>query len=134
MPQKENIEDDREEERQGRDDPNDQGEQHGKVDNGLLPISRLGHGFDVDEELRDGRLSLGGSMIANGDDLSLHDSPEGQGVYGNPWALSEDNDQSAWACQNGSLRATEAGTFELEVDEESNVVDALLTLGELCED
>lgn len=58
-------------------------------------------------------------MFADGDELCLHDSPQCHGVDGNAGALSDNDDE---------------GAFELEVDEEGNVIDALAALGQLGED
>lgn len=119
MPEEEYVEKDGEEERQEGNDPDDQGEQHGEVDDRLLPVSLLDHGFDVEEKLGDGRFSLGRCMVSFGYEPGLYNSPQRQGVDNDAWALCQDNDQS---------------TFELEVDEKGNVVDALSALGQFSKD
>lgn len=58
-------------------------------------------------------------MGANGDQLSLHDGVESHGIDGDSRTLGNDDDQ---------------GALELEVDEKSNIVGSLLTLGQLSKD
>lgn len=58
-------------------------------------------------------------MLADRQELSLHDSVQSHSVDCNAWALGDNDDQSA---------------LELEVDEESNVIGSLFTLGQLGED
>jgi len=57
-------------------------------------------------------------MVADWEELSLHDGVQSHGIDGNARTLRNDNEESA---------------LKLEVDEEGNVVGALLTLSELCE-
>lgn len=76
MPEKKDVEQDGKEERQEGNNPDEQGEQHGEVDDCLLFVSLLHHGFDVEEELRDGGFALGCSVFSLGYDLGFHDSPK----------------------------------------------------------
>lgn len=115
VPQEEDVEDDGNNQTQGSNDPDNQGEQHGKVDDCFLPVTRVNHGLDIDEEL----LNVGtvfGSMVASGNDLGLHDGVQRHGVDCDSGALGDKDEQ---------------GALELEVDEKRNVVDALFTLCQL---
>lgn len=51
MPEEEDIEQGRYDETQGGNDPDDQREQHGEVDDALLLVAVINHGLDVDKEL-----------------------------------------------------------------------------------
>lgn len=51
VPEKQNIEKTRNDETQSSDDPDEQGKEHGEVDDCLLLVSVLDHEFDVHEEL-----------------------------------------------------------------------------------
>lgn len=75
MPEEEYVEDDREEKRESRNHPDDEGKQHSEVDDSLLLVSGLGHRLNVLEELHKRRLILGGSMLSGGDELGLHNGP-----------------------------------------------------------
>ena len=118
MPQEEDVRQSSGEQRQGGDDPDDEREQHGEVDDDFLLVAGIDHDLDIHEEL----LKVGavlGRMISSWDNLGLHDGVQGHGVEGNARSLGDNKDQ---------------GALELEVDEEGNVVGALFTLGQLGED
>ena len=118
MPEKENVEQARDEQTQSRNDPDHQREQHSEVDDGLLLVAFLNHDLDVEEELVKAR-SIFGSMVANRKELGLHDGVQCQGVDGDARTLGDYDKHSA---------------LELKVDEESDVVGALFTLGQFGED
>lgn len=98
MQQKEDVENNGEDERQSRDNPDNKGEQHGSVNDGLLPVSGFGHGFDVHEELHEGGAVLRGRMVSYWDKLSFHHSPQCKGIDDDSRSLSNDDDQGA--CQS----------------------------------
>lgn len=108
MPQEEDPENSGQKQRQSGDGPNNQREQHSKVDDDLLLISLLGHLPNVYEELYE--RGIVASMFAFRNKLSLHDGPECHRVDGHSWALGDDDEKS---------------TFELEVRKQSQVIHAL---------
>ena len=70
MPQEHNIQDACSEQAQRAEHPDDKGEQHRGVDDGLLVVL-IGDGFDVGEELRHARLAV---VVRAIDEFGLHDS------------------------------------------------------------
>ena len=118
MPQKEDVEDTGDDDAQCGDDPDDKGEQHSEVDNSFLLVAGLDHSLDVHEKLLKSGAIFGG-VLANRQELSLHDGVQSHGVDRNTRPLSNNDDESA---------------LELEVHEEGNVVGTLLTLRQLSKD
>jgi hypothetical protein len=96
VPQEEDIEDNGEEERDGRDGPDDEGEQHGEVDDRLLLVAGLGHGLDVLEELDERALVFRGGMVTDRNELGLHDGPQGEGVDDHARSLSDYDKEGTW--------------------------------------
>lgn len=118
VPEEEEVQQYGDDETQGSNHPDDQGEQHGKVNDRLLLVAVFNHELDVEEELLETGAFIR-RMVADGKKLSLHDGIQSHGIDGDTWPLSDDDEQ---------------GTLELEVDEEGNVVGALFTLGQLGKD
>jgi hypothetical protein len=118
VPEEEEVKDRRNDQTQSRDNPNDQGEQHGEVDDSLLLVSSVDHELDIHKKL----LEVGAifcRVIANRYELRLHDGVQSHGVESNSRSLGNNDEQRA---------------LELEIDKEGDVVGTLLTLGQLCED
>lgn len=118
VPQEEDVEQNGDEKTEEGDDPDDQREQHGEVDDGLLLVAVFHHLLDVDEEL----LKVGAifaCVFTDWDQLGLHDSVQCHAIDGNTRSLGDDDEQSA---------------LELEVDEKGNIVGTLLGLGEFGKD
>lgn len=118
MPEKEDVQYTRDDNTQCSDDPDDEREQHGEVDNSLLFVAIFDHSLNVHEELLESGAILR-CMLANWKELSLHDGVQSHRVDRNTRALGDNNDKS---------------TLELEINKEGNVVGTLLTFRQLGED
>lgn len=143
VPQKEEIEHDGGSQAKNREDPDYQREQHTEQDNGLHVIL-LCQGFHVDEELYHGGRAIGRCVLTLWDQIQSHDRVQSDGVDHLSWTLCEDH---SCPCYTRLVRQSEESrgdsvqsrgeallTFKREVREQSNVLGAFLTLGQLGED
>jgi hypothetical protein len=93
VPEEEDVEDDGEEQCEGADDPDDEGEQHSEVDDGLLLVASLDERVNVHEELLERGSVVCSSVIADGNELGLHDSPKRHGIDSSSRALRDDEEE-----------------------------------------
>ena len=115
VPEEAEVGEDGDDEREGGEDPDDEREQHCEQDDRVLLI-RLGEDFDVREKL--GAAGVTG-VRGIGEEGSLHDGIQSDGIDGLTGALRNDNAD---------------GALELEVAEEGDVIGAFFAVGEFGED
>jgi hypothetical protein len=93
VPQEQYIKHDGNQEGERCNDPNDEGEQHGGVDGYFLLVG-VGEMFNVDEELLEVRMAVGGFVLSIGYQTSLHDGPERESVDHHSRSFGQNDDKS----------------------------------------
>jgi hypothetical protein len=72
-----------------RDHPDDQSEKHAEENGKLAVASLVGEDANIDEELGEGAMSVGGRVLADWNQVQLHDRIQSHGVDDLPGALGQ---------------------------------------------